>query len=110
MLCIAALVRTLDAYWLSGYGALDRTEAGENLTVIAQPFELMIGKQKPVSRFLPSVHPMPIRVREKDELLRIPNRKCAKQDRIHDGKNRGVGADAQRERKNCYSGKAWSLQ
>jgi hypothetical protein len=110
MLGIAALVRALDAYWLSRNGALDRKEAGENLIVIAQPFELMIGKQKPVSRFLSSVHPMPVRVREKDELLRILHREFAQHHRIHDRKNRSVGADAERERDNYYGRKAWSLQ
>src|SRR2546426_12198678 len=51
MLGLDGLVRTLYAYWLCGYRALDRKDAGENLIVIAQPFELMIGKQNlfPVS-------------------------------------------------------------
>src|SRR2546426_9675250 len=51
MLGLDGLVRTLYAYWLCGYRALDRKDAGENLIVIAQPFELMIGKKNlfPVS-------------------------------------------------------------
>src|SRR2546430_1707008 len=110
MLGLDGLVRTLYAYWLCGYRALDRKEAGENLIVIAQPFELMIGKQKPVSRFLPSVHPMPVRVREKDELLRILHWQCAQHHGIHDRKNRSVGADAERERDNYYGRKARPLQ
>src|SRR5438445_5662437 len=97
MLGLDGLVRTLYAYWLCGYRALDRKDAGENLIVIAQPFELMIGKQKPVSRLLPSVHPMPIWVREKDKLLGILHRKRTKHDRIHDRENRGVGANAERQ-------------
>ena len=43
---------------------MGRKDAGENLVVIAQPFELMIGEQSPVSSFL-RVYSTSIRLRER---------------------------------------------
>src|SRR5262249_51891521 len=105
-LSLATLAYTLHGDALLGPATVSGKDAGEDLVVIAQPLELVIGEQFPISRLLPAVHPVRIGVREKDKLLRILSRKRAEQDGIEDGEKGRVRANAQRQRQYGYQGEA----
>ena len=71
-----------------------------------QLLELPIGKKISVTIFEALPNPLLIRICEEDELLRIPYRKVAQQNRIDNRKDRSIGAATKGKGDNSHRGES----